>query len=282
VEVARRVGGEIVSFDSRQVFAGVAIASNAAAGPDLGGVRQHLVGVIAPNQGIDAARYLALARPLVEGFEAKGVPAILVAGTGLYLRALVDGFDLGGFAPDAALRADLDRRASADLAALAEELRARAPEVASRIDMANPVRVVRHLELVLLRERGARAPDVSRPLPTPLVGLTAPLPLLTRWIEARVDAMWERGIMAEVDALLHSEPAPSRHVLKSVGVAEVAAFLRGELSAEETRAAITRRTRAYARRQLTWFRGTPGVEWIDVAATPASDIVERVVQVVTA
>jgi tRNA dimethylallyltransferase len=282
VEVCLRAGGELVSIDSRQVYRGIEVASGAPAAAELGGVRAHLVGALAVGERIDAHGYVELAEAALAGIAARGARPVLTAGTGLYLRALLDGWDLGGLPADRELRAELEAAAEADLPALVERLRLADPAAAARVDRRNPVRVVRALELVLLRERGQRpvgAPGTPRAAIK--VGLTAAPARRAAWIEARVDAMLAQGLVEEVGRLLDpalpgGPPAPA--VLSGIGVREVAAHLRGEIDLAEARRLIVARTRAYARRQLIWFRADPQVRWLDAGETVRSDIVEAILE----
>src|ERR1700682_5882268 len=161
VEVCRRIDGEIVSIDSRQVFPGLDTCSNAPTPEELRGVRGHLVSCLEVGERIDAARYVGMARPIVDALVLEGRLPVLTAGTGLYLKALLEGLALGGHPADPDLRAQLEAEAERDLARLHGRLAAVDPEAAARIDAANPVRLVRATELALRRQRG----DTATPAP---------------------------------------------------------------------------------------------------------------------
>ncbi|HXA42646.1 MAG TPA: tRNA (adenosine(37)-N6)-dimethylallyltransferase MiaA [Candidatus Solibacter sp.] len=281
VDLCRRIGGEIVSIDSRQVYRGLEICSNAPSAKDLRGVRCHLVGVIEPGQKVDAAGYVAMARPVVESLAVESKTAVLTAGTGLYLKALLGGLDLGGHPADGVLRRSLETRARSDLGALVDELAEMEPDTASRIDRANPVRVVRALELATIR-RGQALPTtlVGRPIVAVKIGLTAPRALLYEWIDARVDHMLTSGWLAEVRSLADSGTTLSRAALSSIGVRELVEVAAGRMAPDVARAAIAQRTRNYAKRQLTWFRADPEVRWLDMTRFSGSDIVEAIVELI--
>jgi len=281
VELCRRIDGEIVSIDSRQVYRGLEICSNAPSAEELRGVRCHLVGVMEPGQKIDAAAYVAMARPIVESMALDSRTAVLTAGTGLYLKALLDGLDLGGHPADGVLRRGLEAQARSDLGALVDQLAEMEPETASRIDRANPVRVVRAIELATIR-RGKALPAtlVGRPIVAVKIGLTAPRSLLYEWIDARVDHMLASGWLAEVRALGGSGATLSRAALSSIGVRELVEVAARRMAPEVARAAIAQRTRNYAKRQLTWFRADPEVHWLDVTRFSGSDIVEAIVELI--
>ncbi len=276
-QVAAGIGGEIVSVDSRQVFRGLEICSNAPTTKELGGVRCHLVGCLEPGEKLDAARYVGLARPIIDDLRSHGRLPLLTAGTGLYLKALLEGMDLGGHPADPQLRAELEDEAERDLGGLHGRLAGIDPEAAERVEPTNPMRVVRATELALRRQRGDQ-PEAAGwgPLAAIKVGLTAPRAQLYEWIETRTDRLLSRGWEAEVEALLDTGVDLSSTALSSIGLREMANHIQGRASTETVRAAIIKRTRNYAKRQLTWFGADPEVRWLDVTRYSESDIVEPI------
>jgi tRNA dimethylallyltransferase len=280
VDLCLAAGGELISVDSRQLYRGVEIGSNAPTAAELRGVPAHLVGVLEVTEKVDARRFVVLAEAALAAVEQRAALPVLTAGTGLYLRALLDGYDLGGLPADPALRAELEAAAAGDLPALAERLRGADPQ--ARVEPTNPVRVVRALELAILRRRGL-TPETARrpPRPAVKVGLTAPREVRWAWIEARADAMLARGLVAEVERLLQAGVDPRAQALRGIGLAEVAGHLRGEISLEEARDRMVVNTRAYAKRQLTWFRADPEVRWFDAGAEERSDIVEVILEMLS-
>ncbi len=279
VELCRRIGGEIVSIDSRQVYRGLQICSNAPTVEELRGVRCHLVGVLEPGQTIDAAAYVVLARPIVDSLAAQSRTAVLTAGTGLYLKALLEGLDLGGHPVDSELRRGLEAQARINLGALVDQLAEIEPDTASRIDRANPVRVVRAIELATIRRTQARpATPAAPPIAAVKIGLTAPRALLYEWIDSRVDHMLASGWLDEVRALGDAGTEIGRAALSSIGVSELVEVAANRMTPEAARRAVAQRTRNYAKRQLTWFRADPEVHWLDVTRFSGSDIVEAIVE----
>ena len=278
-ELCRRVGGEIISVDSRQVFRHIPIATNVATAADLGGVRSHLTEVLEPEERVDAASFISMASPVVRDLAERGRAAVLTAGTGMYLEALLRGRDLGGHAADPKLRAELEAAAEGDLGALFRRLQDVDPAVAAATDPRNPVRVVRRLELALLRGRGD-APTLATtpPIAALKVGLDCDRSALHTRISARIDVMLENGLREEVECLL-DEHRPSAQVLAGIGVAEMVAHLRHGAELGRCVARMAQRTRAYARRQITWFRADAGTRWIDTGGRSASDIVDSVLDI---
>jgi tRNA dimethylallyltransferase len=237
-----------------------------------------MVGVLDPAERVDAARYVALARPIADGLMARGSLPVLTAGTGLYLKALLEDLDLGVVKPDPHRRAELEAEAQRDLPALVARLRRLDAAAAAGLDERNPARVVRRLEIAL-----AQPPRVRRrrrPLPAVKVGLSAPRAVLLGWIEARVDRMLARGWRREVEGLVARGINPRAQALSGIGVAELADAAIGGISEAAAREAVIKRTRQYAKRQMTWFRADPGVHWIDVTAYSTSDMVEAIASMV--
>jgi tRNA dimethylallyltransferase len=277
VEVCRRVGGEIVSIDSRQVYRGIEIAINAPTRHELGGVRCHLVSSLDPRTRVTAHLYQQMATAAIVDVRSRGAVPVLTAGTGMYLKALVEGLDLGGLTPDPAGRRNLETQAAADLRGLVSRLQALEPAAAARVDVHNARRVVRAMELAMARRAGS-AEDASRTaVPAIKVGLEAPRVELYRRIESRTDHMLARGWRREVERLLARGIDPTAQAFSGIGVREMAEVVRGGMTVEDARGAIVQKTRNYAKRQLTWFRADPEVAWLDVTLQSASDIVERLV-----
>jgi tRNA dimethylallyltransferase len=280
IELARRLGGEIVSFDSRQVYRGIEVSSNAPRIDELGGIPMHLVGVLAPHQDVTAASYVDMARQATAAIAPNRVP-ILTAGTGMYLKAYLDGLDLGGMGAVAGLREQLEAEAARNLPGLARRLQDLSPDLAAQTDLRNPMRVVRRMELLWAAATAAdgqgEKPD-NRRVDAVKIGLQVPAAVVEGAILMRIDRMLNSGWREEVEALLKLLPAPSQQVMNSIGVAEMVAFLRGDIDATELRQQVMVRTRQYAKRQRTWFRGDPQVRWIDTGNKPASDIVGKILE----
>jgi tRNA dimethylallyltransferase len=286
VALAREVGGEIISFDSRQVFRGVEVCSNAPTEGELQGVPTYLLGRLDPSEEVTAAGYTAMARAAAAGI-GEGRRQILTAGTGMYLKAYLDNLDLGGMGAVPGLREQLEAEAAADLPRLARRLRQLSPELAAATDLRNPVRVVRRMELLWAAALAADGPVEGHGSPARgrvealKVGLRAPVAVLEGWIRARTERMLAAGWRAEVERLLDRSPAPSPQVLKSIGVAEMTAHLRGQLGERECVEAVNLRTRQYAKRQRTWLRADPEVRWIDTGNRETSDIVEIILEMLS-
>jgi len=273
IALAQRIDAEIVSADSRQIYAGMPIGTAAPTPDELAAVRHHLVGFLDPHERYSAARFVRDALVAIDDIHARGKRAVVVGGTGFYLRALCGDVQLGG-EPEAALRDRLAREARIHPPdVLHAWLAALAPERAAALAPGDGYRVVRALEAALARDESSAPPHApvetlrSRSLPFRKFVLRMDPELLAERIGARTDAMLAAGLVAEAVRI-----GPDAVAAGAVGYGEAFAYLDGFLDAGAFRAALARATRRYAKRQATWFRSEPGVHWID-AASPADALV---------
>jgi tRNA dimethylallyltransferase len=264
--LAERLGGaELLNADSRQALRGLRVGTNAPSAAELRGIACHLLELYEPGEPFSVADWVAAARICLADLDARAIQPILVGGTGLYVRALLDGFELSGGAPDPERRAELTMSAATPegLARLAAELRRRDPDGAAAIDLRNPRRVVRAVELV--RRSGSLAAGRRRAaqgLSAAVIGLDAEAALHRRWIEERARAMLRRGLVAEVEAALRRGVSRTALEAAGIGYREALAVIAGTMGEEEAVAEIARRTRRYARAQRTWFRADSRVHWL--------------------
>jgi tRNA dimethylallyltransferase len=264
IALAERLGGELISADSRQVFNGCDIGTNKPSLRDLRGIPLHLVDVVEPGQRFTVADYRRLAGAAIAAVIERSRLPILQGGTGLYVRALLEGWNLAEVPANWALRARLEARLlNEGREALERELRAVDPVAAQRAQR-NPRRIIRALEI---HASTGQPPSVSRRAVAPaffavVLGLRVELSELDRRIEARVDRMLRDGLLDEVRGLRARYPGVDLSGLGH-GYREMGFVLDGTTSLEEARASTTRQVRRYARRQLTWFLADPRVRWIE-------------------
>jgi len=263
IAAAHRLNGELVSVDSRQVYRYCDIGTNKPTLDELGGVHCRLLDVVDPGTPFTVADYQRLAMAAVADVERGSRLPILQGGTGLYLRALLDGWNLGDAPPNPELRVALEQRLELDgVEALDAELRRIDPAAAERAQR-NPRRMIRALEIHAVT---GRPPSVAResdppPWSTTIIGLDVPLAELDQRIGARVAQMIDAGWVDEVARIRREFPAADLQRLGH-GYPELAAHLDGRLSLSEARDSTTRQVRQYARRQLTWFRADRRVQWL--------------------
>ena len=263
IALAQRLDGELVSVDSRQVYRHSDIGTNKPTVGELQGIRIHLVDLVDPGTPFTVADFQRLAMAAVDDISRRGRVPVLQGGTGLYLRALLDGWNLGDAPPDPALRSVLEQRLEEEgPKALEADLRAVDPAAAD-LAQHNPRRLIRALEI---HQRTGRAPSEARTAKPPpwsaqILGLEVPLTELDRRIEARMTRMLAAGWIDEVQRLRHEYPTADWKRLGH-GYPEIAAYLDGRVSLEAACTSTIRQVRQYARRQYTWFRADPRVTWI--------------------
>jgi len=263
VRVAEQ-GGEIVSADSRQVYRDMDIATAKPTPEERRGVPHHMIDVTDPGERYDVARYQREARAVLADLAARGVRATVVGGTGLYVRALLDGLDLASVPGDAEIRAELEREAQHyGGGALHERLRGLDPEAAARVDPRNVRRLVRYLEVALIAGSVSALWRGGEPVAARRIGLRPPREVLARRIEQRVREMVARGVLEETSRLLERGVDPRLPSMSGHGYPHWIRHLRGELDLESAIALTVRDTKAYSRRQMTWFRRDPLVVWCD-------------------
>jgi len=267
-ELARRLGGEVVVADSRQVYERLDIATNKPSPGQRSEVRYHMIDFVDPATTFNAAQYVAGARAAIDEIIDRGKVPIVEGGTMLYVDALCDGFTLTGIPPDPELRAQLQ---SLDVPQLRERLLAL--EAEPGVDQHNPVRMIRAIEILEaagppLRRLRARTPPPWTPV---RIGLVASLDVIDRRLAERSRRQVERGLVAETQAVLDSGVPENAPVLTGIGYAEAVAHIRGELSLEELPHAMARSNRRYARRQLRWWRRDHRVRWFEIASEMGPD-----------
>lgn len=262
VALAQRLGGEIINADSMQLYRGMDIGTAKLTPEQRGGVPHHLLDIWDVTEPAAVAEYQTMARAVVSDLLAAGRVPILVGGSGLYVRAVLDELEFPGTDPRvrARLEAELAEHGSA---ALHARLAAVDPAAAERILPGNGRRIVRALEVIELSGRpfAAALPEPSYVRPAVQIGLRVERDILDERIDARVEQMWRAGLVAEVRGLVARGLREGRTASKALGYAQVLAFLDGTLDEASAVAATKRATRKFARRQLTWFGRDPRVRW---------------------
>jgi tRNA dimethylallyltransferase len=276
--VARRIGGEIISADARQVYKGMAIGTAAPSNED---VPHHLVGVLDPNEQ-PTAKWWAdeCARILESLWEKESVP-IIAGGTGLYIRALVEGL-FESLSGDAGIRTSLKKRIETgeDLHAELERID---PESAVRIHPNNKPRIIRALEVYYstgktLTELFGQTESKAKGWEFLKFHLVLPRELLYEKIERRTEDMFEAGWIDEVRELLSSGIASDAPGMEAIGYREICGFLSGEIDIADVKSKIKQATRNYAKRQLTWFRHRPDYCEIDLSKMELIEAVEIILR----
>jgi tRNA dimethylallyltransferase len=268
LQLARQLNGEIISVDSMQVYCGMDVGTAKPGPNERCEIPHHLIDVVEITTGFDAAQFVALARQAVGEIRARNKLPILCGGTGLYFKAFFEG--LGQAPPaDLGLRTELEKT---PLPELLNELAESDPVTYEGIDRKNVRRVVRALEVIRLTGKpySLQRAGWSQPISSLTSGLAifglrrAPADLWQR-IDARVESMFQQGLVAETKTLLEVGLLGNRTALQALGYRQAVEHLQGTRSLHETISLVKTRTRQFAKRQMTWFRRQLPVEWIDVA-----------------
>ncbi len=278
VALAERMAAEIVCADSRTIYRAMDIGTAKASADQRRRVPHHLLDIADPALPLTVADYQHRARRAIAGIRARGRLPLIVGGTGLYIRAVVDDLTIPEVAPDHEMRARLAGEARAfGPAHLHARLAAVDPAAAARIHPGNTRRVIRALEVTLLTGRPISSQQRAGSAgPVAIVGLTMDRAALYRRIEARADAQIAAGLVDEVRALLTGGVPVDAPAMQGLGYKEIAGWLAGACGFDEAVERLKRNTRRYAKRQLTWFRRDPRIVWVDVGEADAATLAERV------
>jgi len=271
LRLARALGGEVVNADSMQLYRGMDIGTGKLSAAERDGVPHHLLDIWDVTEPASVSQYQRLARAAVAEILGRGRTPLLVGGSGLYVRAVIDKLEFPG--TDPALRARLEAElARTGPGALHARLAAADPAAAVAILPSNGRRIVRALEVIELSGRpfSATMPGYVSVLPAVQLGLDVPRPDLDRRIETRVRQMWRDGLAEEVRRLA-GPAAPGgglragRTASRALGYSQALRFIDGEWSQEQAIDETVRATRRFARRQESWFRRDPRVRWLSAA-----------------
>ncbi len=281
--LAERLGAEIISADSRQIYRYMDIGTAKPTVVERARVHHHFIDIRNPDQDYSAGEFGIRGREEIERIFSRGHLPLVVGGSGLYVQALIDGF-FDGPPADPEVRNTIEERfARGGVEELIGELRRVDPVFASRVDPTKPRRMIRALEVFhvtgvpisrLHEEQRTEIPFKSR-----IFGLTWPKPDLHRRIGERCTKMLEGGLLDEVEGLVRRGYGPELNALNTVGYAEAFAFREGRISREEMEELFCRNTRRYAKRQMTWFRRNGRIEWLEMAeGRSAEDVAGEIVE----
>ena len=265
VDLAKEIGAEIINADSMQIYRGMDIGTAKLSVEERQGIPHHLLDVLDVNQDATVAWYQELARKAVTEIHGAGKHAIIVGGTGLYIKSILD--DLNFPDTDAQVRQRLTEEAKLfGIVNLFERLAQLDPAAAAAIDIKNERRVIRALEVIeitgkpftanLPREDSLRYPDAMQ------FGLVMDRAELGARVESRIDRMWERGFVSEVDSLISLGINQATTARRALGYAQIIAMRAGEISEPAAIEDTKRATRQYVRRQETWFSRDARIQWI--------------------
>jgi tRNA dimethylallyltransferase len=268
---------EIISADSRQVYRGLDIGTAKVGPADRARVPHHGLDLVDPDEPFSVADFVEHATDALARISRRGGIALLVGGTGLYLRAVARGLAIDVLPHDPAVRATIESDLVRDgVGALVVRLRAVAPRLAARTDLANPRRVARALEIALVRGDAPLPEARGYGGPTLWLGLdVGERATHRRWIVERARAQFAAGLIGEAEAL-RERYDPALRCFSAIGYREAWSVLDGVATLEEAIAADAQRNAAFAGRQRTWLRAEPDVEWHEAMPDPLRAVHERV------
>jgi tRNA dimethylallyltransferase len=282
--LAERMNTEVVSADSMQVYRGMDAGTAKPTPEESARVPHHMLDLIEPHESYSSGRYVTDVAPVLESLFLRGMTPIVVGGSGLYIRAMTAGLFS---APDAdwPLRRRLMAMEGLRPGALHEYLGELDPEASEKLRPSDARRIVRALEVCIIS--GEPVSRLRRELTAPLpykfikIGLTRDRAELYRMIEERVDWMFSNGLVEEVRGLLLKNP--SRAPMQAIGYKETALHVAGDITLQEAVSRVKQATRNYAKRQISWFKNEPDVQWVDVSGViEAQEILARAISVIPA
>lgn len=279
LDIAEHIGAEIINADSMQLYRGMDIGTAKVKASERRGIAHHMLDVLAVTEDSTVAWYQERARNLITEIHGRGLSAVIVGGTGLYIKAILD--DLNFPDTDPEVRASLEREAEEfGSARLFERLQELDPAAALAIDRANVRRIIRALEVIeitgqpftanLPREDSSRYPDAMQ------FGLVMDREHLRERIDQRVDRMWDEGFIDEVDSLIEQGIRSGTTAQRALGYAQILAMRGGLMSEEEAKEETKRASRQYARRQETWFSRDRRIQWVATHQPRLATILEKI------
>ena len=268
LNVAEKLDAWILCADSRQVYTGMDIGTAKPNKIERERVRHFLIDLVSPDEAFSTADFLDAAKEAIKQTLDNGKNVLIVGGTGLYIRALVEGFDLAHTVGAGEMREEISKRLEEKgLDSLVEELRKLDPDAANEIDMKNPHRVIRALEIIKTTGKSlneSRGKSESSEYNFVVVGLRRERESLNERIQARTYAMINAGWIDEVRELIKKNYNENSPAMTGIGYMELRQYLNGEITKEMAVERIIIRTRQYAKRQMTWFRADDYIQWIDL------------------
>lgn len=262
ISLAEEFGGEIISADSVQVFKGFDIGSAKITEDEKRNIPHFGIDILDPNEEFSVFDYIQYTKQKIDEITDRGHLPIIVGGTGLYVKAMTEGYDFGGKGKESSFRESLKQEAQEKgLENLYERLKTLSPERASKISQNDEKRIIRSLEILAL---GSTPSKDEVDIDAKIFALDMPRDILYERINKRVDIMLQNGLIKEVENLLEQSVKKDCQPMRAIGYKEVVAFLENTLTKEEMSELIKKNSRNYAKRQLTFCRGIKNIVFVDV------------------
>ena len=268
IGLAELIGGEIISGDSMQVYRGMDIGTGKVSPSEQEQVAHHLIDIKNPDEEYSVADFCVQADQLIRQITERGRVPIIVGGTGLYLQALIEGYEFSSVPENKEFRSQLEKRALDNSRELYEELRKKDPEIAKEIEPENVRRVIRALENIESGQTLSRKKAEDYPYDHWIIGLTGPREFMYDRINQRVDGMIQAGWVEECEELMRKSSAFSKNALQAIGYKEIVECIKNNHIIDSTIIEkIKQRTRNFAKRQVTWFKRMDYIQWVEVNQT---------------
>ncbi len=259
VKLAKKYNGEIISADSRQIYAEMNIGTAKPNKIEMSSVKHHLIGHVKPNADYNVADYQKAANRLISKIVTRNKVPFLVGGTGLYVSSVIHGYNLPAAKPDPKLRSQLEKKSAGQLFLMLNKL---APRTCKLIDKKNKRHLIRSIEIARATgQEPANLKTTSMPYDVLQIGIDMPRDVLFQMINKRVDMMINDGLINEVKFLVNKY-GPHIRSLSGIGYSQVILYLNNKINKERAIELIKRDTRHYAKRQLTWFRRDKTINWV--------------------
>jgi tRNA dimethylallyltransferase len=282
LRLAGRLGGEIVSADSRLFYKGMDIGTAKPTREEQSRVLHHLIDIANPDETLSLSVFQHKAQLVISGIHARGKLPLLVGGTGQYVRAVIQGWTPPQVKPNPKLRTELEKvKEEKGKEWLHDRLKSLDPQAAENMDARNVRRTIRALEVILTTGRKfseLRGQSVS-PYHLITIGLSRPRAELYARIDARIEAMFEHGLLDEVKGLLAKGYSPILPTMSAIGYRECVKVIEGFWSIEEAKAAMQHATRLFVRRQANWFKESdPGIRWFQAGEHGVINRIESLIR----
>ena len=262
IEVAKKISGEIISADSRQVYKGLNLGTGKVTKKEMAGIPHHLLDVASPKSKFTVAKYQKLAHQKILEILKKGKVPIIVGGTGFYIQSIIDGLNLPAVPPNKSLREKLSQKSTPELFALLKKLDSKR---AGTIDRQNPARLIRAIEIAKALGHVPKLQTTNSPFNFVQIGLKTKPNELDQKIKERLLARMKQGLLAEVKKLHRAGLSWQRMEELGLEYRYLAYFLQNKKSKEKALAELEQEIRHYAKRQMTWFKRDSRITWFDPA-----------------
>ncbi len=260
VELAKKVGGEVISADSRLVYKNMNIGTAKPSRAEMDDVPHYMIDIVEPDINYSAGLYAKQAKEHVKDIISRGKIPVVAGGTGLYFRLLLENYDLPDVEPDYELREELSKLSFDELLAILSDLDNEAGNLIERNDKKKLIRYIEIIKLTGLPLSKARGKREEQEFDIEWIGLNFPRDILYERINKRVDLMIDAGLIEETKSLL-AKYGRIPNITDTIGYREIISYLDGELTLDEAKDKLKQNTRNYAKRQLTWFRKNESIKW---------------------